>query len=40
MAQEHAISTLRIVGYVEAGWDRHQDVLSVAKDADGLVKRV
>ena len=27
---------LRVIGYVEAGWDGHQDVLSLARDADRL----
>ncbi|NIH77550.1 class I SAM-dependent methyltransferase [Amycolatopsis viridis] len=29
---------LRLAGYVEAGWDGHQDVLILAKDADETVK--
>jgi SAM-dependent methyltransferase len=38
----HVFNTpsLRIIGYVEAGWDGHQDVLSVAKDADRVLERV
>jgi SAM-dependent methyltransferase len=29
---------LRLVGYSEAAWDQHQDVLVLAKDADTLLK--
>ena len=40
VAQVVVLPSLRIIGYVEAGWDGHQDVLPVAKDADRLLKRV
>jgi SAM-dependent methyltransferase len=33
------LSELRTIGYLEAGWDQHQDVLSVAKDARRVLHR-
>jgi SAM-dependent methyltransferase len=38
-AQVFGLPSLRLVGYVEAGWDNHQDVLSVARDGDRLAVR-
>jgi hypothetical protein len=40
LSQVHALSSLRIIGYEEAGWDGHQDVLSVMKHADRRLERV
>ena len=32
------VPELRTIGYVEAGWDGHQDVLSVARDAERVLR--
>jgi SAM-dependent methyltransferase len=39
LAQVLPHSGLRIVGFVEAGWDHHLDVVSLAKDAHRVLKR-
>jgi SAM-dependent methyltransferase len=36
LQQVAGVPGLRVIGYVEAGWDGHQDVLSLARDADRL----
>jgi SAM-dependent methyltransferase len=36
LQQVARVPGLRVIGYVEAGWDGHQDVLSLARDADRL----
>lgn len=39
LRQVEQVPALRAVAFAEGGWDRHQDVLSLAKDADRLLKR-
>ena len=39
VAQAVGVPDFRLIGYVEAGWDDHQDVLSVAKDAGARIQR-
>jgi trans-aconitate methyltransferase len=36
LQQVARVPGLRVIGYAEAGWDGHQDVLSLARDADRL----
>lgn len=35
VGQVSPIPGLRLIGYIEAGWDRHQDVIAVMKDSPG-----
>ena len=37
LGQVGLVPELRTIGYVEAGWDGHQDVLSVARDAERVL---
>ncbi len=37
VGQVRLVPELRTIGYIEAGWDGHQDVLSVARDAERVL---